>query len=430
MTLGKLKDKVLKDSLYKNSFWAVFGNGTGNFLLLLSGIFIARELGKDLYGEYGMVKTTMFTMATFATLAIGNTSTKFIAEYIQKDISCVRNIILTSLKIVLSFSLLMCAFLFVFSDAIANFVNEPKLSTSFKVLGVIIVFRALNTVGAGILGGFKDFKQVGINNIVAGITMFTLCIPLTRLYSISGAFVSLLTSQVCLCILNVFFVLKRYKSIKEYSSDQFGKKILVFSFPFALNEFVYTVTAWGNSLILTKYASLGDLGMYTACIQWNSIIMFVPGLLGNVILSYLSTSAVADNKTHDKFMLKMLMVNFLCTLFPLIVVAFSSNLISDYYGSSFSGLNVLLLISIWGTIFICLSRVFDSNLMSEGKRWTSFAISSSLNVLEFLIAFALLSNCNGHNAAKLMIYLYVAMSIFKLLIYIINYRWRRSPQIC
>ena len=107
MTLGIIKDKVLNNSLYKNSFWAVFGNGIGNFLLLLSGIFIARELGKDLYGEYGFVKTTMFTMATFATLAIGNTSTKFIAEYIQKDISCVRNIILTSLKIVLSFSLLI-----------------------------------------------------------------------------------------------------------------------------------------------------------------------------------------------------------------------------------------------------------------------------------------------------------------------------------
>ncbi len=425
MTLGKLKDKVLKDSLYKNSFWAVFGNGTGNFLLLLSGIFIARELGKDLYGEYGMVKTTMFTMATFATLAIGNTSTKFIAEYIQKDISCVRNIILTSLKIVLSFSLLMCAFLFVFSDAIANFVNEPKLSTSFKVLGVIIVFRALNTVGAGILGGFKDFKQVGINNIVSGITMFALCIPLTRMFSISGAFVSLLTSQVCLCILNVLFVLKRYKTIKESSSERFGKLILVFSFPFALNEFVYTVTAWGNSLILTKYASLGDLGMYTACMQWNSIIMFMPGLLGNVILSYLSTSAVSSSQTHDKLINRMLMVNLVSTLIPLVVVAMCSGFISDYYGQSFKGLDIILLVAIWGTIFTCMSRVFESNLMSEGRRWTAFAISSSMYVVGFVAAFILLKTSNGYNAAFRMVVLSVFMSALTFISYMIEYKWSK-----
>ena len=48
-----IKQKI-NSKLFRDSFWAVFGNGIGNALMLLSGIIIARLLGKDLYGEYGI----------------------------------------------------------------------------------------------------------------------------------------------------------------------------------------------------------------------------------------------------------------------------------------------------------------------------------------------------------------------------------------
>jgi O-antigen/teichoic acid export membrane protein len=51
MTIKLIKEKILQSKLFKDSFWAVFGNGFGNALMLFSGIIIARLLGKDLYGE-------------------------------------------------------------------------------------------------------------------------------------------------------------------------------------------------------------------------------------------------------------------------------------------------------------------------------------------------------------------------------------------
>ena len=58
-----IRQNLISSSLFKDSFWAVFGNGLGYFLLLVAGIVIARFLGKDIYGEYGVVKTTMFHIA-------------------------------------------------------------------------------------------------------------------------------------------------------------------------------------------------------------------------------------------------------------------------------------------------------------------------------------------------------------------------------
>ena len=49
-SFGHIKQRILSNQLLKDSFWAVWGNSLGYAFFLLSGIIIARFLGKDLYG--------------------------------------------------------------------------------------------------------------------------------------------------------------------------------------------------------------------------------------------------------------------------------------------------------------------------------------------------------------------------------------------
>ena len=85
MKVNGLVAKLKQSKLFKDSFWAIFGNGLGTALLLIAGIIIARYLGKDVYGEYGVVKTNMFYIAGFSTFGLGLTSTRFIAKYLGED---------------------------------------------------------------------------------------------------------------------------------------------------------------------------------------------------------------------------------------------------------------------------------------------------------------------------------------------------------
>ena len=70
--------RITNSVLARDSFWAVVGNGLGNAFLLLAGIFIARLFGKDLYGEYGVVKKKKMYYAKFDTFGLGITSTKLL----------------------------------------------------------------------------------------------------------------------------------------------------------------------------------------------------------------------------------------------------------------------------------------------------------------------------------------------------------------
>lgn len=414
-------DKIKKSTFIKDSFWAVFGNGVGYLLLLISGILIARDLGSDLYGEYGIVKSTMFMAALFATFGLGDTSTRFIAQSIKTDVNEIRNITKASFLIVFIFSGLLCIGLFTFAESIAAYIGHKQLATSFRFLGIIIIFRAINTVGAGILGGLKKYKLLGINNIISGVIMIGSCVPLTRMYSLQGALWSLMLSQLALGILNVLGVHMNIRSIKPSSGKHFERQIIIFSFPFAMNEFIYSSVNWGLSVIFAKFASMGEYGIFSASLQWNSVILFMPSLLGNVILSHLSSTSISDRLQHNVLVRRTLLINFLCTLLPLILLLIFSNYVAEYYGSTFIDLKNVLKVTVLGTLFISMTRVFQSNLMSEGKKWEAFIIRSTYNIIYFLFAYLILRLTNGQNAAMNIAILTVFINFLAFVLYGILY---------
>lgn len=366
MTFEDIKERFLNSKLFKDSFWAVFGNGMGNCLLLIAGILIARILGKELYGEYGMVKTTMFHIGYFATLGLGFTSTKFIADAVQQSKACLRNTIRISLLTTFVFGLLLCVLLFLFSATIARWINEPSVEPAFKALGVIIILRALSVTSIGILAGFKDFKRTGINSIISGLSLLLTAYPLTSVWGLTGAFIALALSQGINALLNLWFVGIRYKN--SIGEDKVGKDIIIFTIPVSIQELFYMISTWGGTMVLTKYASLGEVGLWSAASQWNAIILFVPSLLANVVLSYLSGLS-SQYDSHERMLNKMLIINFTCSFIPFVIVYLLAGFISSFYGPTFADLKPILRVLILSTIFVCLSNVFQSNLLSKGKNW-------------------------------------------------------------
>lgn len=384
--------KIKSSRLFKDSFWTVFGNGLGNALLLIAGIVIARILGKDLYGEYGMVKTTMFHIASFSTLGLGFTSTKYIANAVANSMGNLKGIIRTSIVATLGFSLCLCILLFIFADILALYIEEPKSSTAFRALGIIIVFRAINTICIGLLSGYKQFKKVGINSIISGGIMLVLASVLTYMFGLLGSFISLAIAQFINALLNFIAIINEYKKeIYEQYRSGLNKEMLIFTIPVTIQEFSWMLCTWGGTMILTKYSSLGDVGIWSVASQWNAIILFVPNLLLNVVLSHLSGLS-KDKNNHTKMLKKMLVINFICAFIPFMVVYISADLISSFYGSTFSGLTEVIRVLTFSTIIVCLSNVFHSSLLSEGRNWTLLIFRAVRDMLMLSILWVALRN--------------------------------------
>jgi O-antigen/teichoic acid export membrane protein len=330
-------NKLKQSSLFKDSLWSLIGSVLGKGLSLIAGIAVARFLGKDIYGEYGIIKSTLMNIAIFSTFGLGYTATKFVAESKLNSKQNIKQIVLLVTYITLSVSIFLSISLFVFSKSVAVYLNAEHLSLSLKIFSVTIIFNALTTVQIGILAGFNEFKFIARNNTLVGIITFLLSIVLTYLWDIEGALLALLFSNIINCILNNIVVRKQLKLYPSavYFSSIVIKKMLSFSFPVALGEGLYSLSSWINILLLVKLSTYGEIGLYSAATQWSAIILFIPGVLRNVTLSHLS--GTNQNPIYHKKIFKiMITVNFISTFILFLFVFLFSGYISSFYGESFS----------------------------------------------------------------------------------------------
>jgi len=365
--------KILNNNLYKDSAWALFGNAFGKFLALFSGIIIARILGKDIFGEYGLIKNTLMYFAIFSTLGLGYTATKFIAEYLKKSTEELLSILNVIYSIAIVSSSTLALVMFFFARNIADYLDRPSLSLLIKITAFTLVFNAINTTQIGILSGFKAFKVLSRNNIITGVIIFMLSVSLTYYFGIKGAVYALLFSFAFQSFLNFFSIRKLLSGLSKHfviiklKSFRDSIDIIKFSLPIAIQESLYSVIQVCGVLLLVKYSSYGELGIYSASAQWASVVLFVPAVLKNVILSYLSSEV--EKKSLVKQLLK---INFVSTIIPFIGVLLFSKFICSFYGNTFTSLRLVLIVAVSSTIFTCMSNVFVYELISSGKTWYMF----------------------------------------------------------
>jgi O-antigen/teichoic acid export membrane protein len=424
-----IKQKLLASKLVNDSFWAILGNVMSKGLALAAGIVIARFLGKEIFGEYSIIKTSFIYLGFFSTLGLGYTSTKFIAENKNINPSRVRQIVRTTITTTLIISILMMVLLLFGAEFFADKgLSSVHLKTPLRLLSVLIVFNALITTQTGILAGLGRFKDMAKVNVLTGLTAFLTGLFLTYYFKLEGALSSMLITQLLNCILNIKLINSSIKKDKsDVSDNRLIREIISFSAPVALQESFYYVMTWLSNFLLIRLASFAELGLYTAAMQWNGIILFIPGILRNVILTNLSE--VNDNdKRHSSIIKNTLLINFSVTLILSAAVYFFSPYINILYGISFEGLEKLISLAVIITVFGSMSDIYSQAYMSKGLTWLMFYIRICRDGA-IIALFLILINKNSSNAAKALIISTMVMNVIFLFIMILLYRGKTKKQI-
>jgi O-antigen/teichoic acid export membrane protein len=388
LEIKRIKEKLSKSKLFKDSFWALFGNSFNKIINLLIGIVIANLLGSDEYGQYGMIKSTLIYLSVFSTFGLGITGTKYIAKYSSENPSVVNGVYRDITTITLYTSAFIALIVLIFANPIAVFVNAPWMTNIFRISSIAIVFNAINNTQVGQLGGFKKYKMISNNQIFTAIFNCIIGLSFTYLWGLKGAVIA-----ICLTYIFNFLINERLlrKIRSEYptapKSFSMKKEMIYFSLPIALQEGLQSIAGWATIAVLVKLSSYSELGIYSASSQWIAAISFIPHVLRNVTLSHLSDS----NSDHKKIIKIMLLVNFSVTIVMFLAIFLFSGLIARGYGESFKGLNTVLSILTFSSVIGCMGSVFIQELIAISKNWIVFSISfgKSLLIIVFGVYFIL-----------------------------------------
>jgi O-antigen/teichoic acid export membrane protein len=402
--LLEFKNKFFNNKLALDSFWALVGSVAAKGLSLSASVVVARFLGKASFGEYGIIRNTLLYIAIFSTFGLGYTATKYVSEYKIKSPEKLIFFCRNAFRITLFVSGIMALFLFLFSNYVAvSILESPRLNIPLKYVSIWVVFNALTTTQTGILSGFGEFKKMAkINGVIGVITFFSSTV-LTFFYGLEGALIALLVSQIVNWYLN-YKVLIHYlpKTGASENNKDFVKEIILFSLPIALQEALYSATSWLSLYLLIKMTSYGELGLYSAAMQWAAVILFIPAILRNVVLSHMS-EATDDLNKHNMVLKKMLKINFLSTIIPFIFVFLFSGLIVAFYGATFKGLQSVLNIAVFTSVFACLSSVYSQAYMSRGKNWLMLLLRLFRDLGILVLTYFLITSYTFESGAKLMV---------------------------
>ena len=295
-----------KNSVFSNFIWKLlerFGVQGVQFILQ---IVLARLLVPEHYGVLSL-------MIIFTTLANVFVQNGFNTALIQnKDVT--ENDYSSVFWVSLGIAVLLYAALFVFAPIIAGFYQMPDIVNPFRVLALMLIPGALNSVQVAKISREMDFKKLFFSNVIgivlSGITGIVIAYLGGGIWALV---VQNLLNVIIACIVMSFTVNCRIKLVCNIKRIKvlfsYGWKLLV-------SSLIDTLYQDLSSLVIGKKYDSGMLGYYNRGKQFPQfIINGVNGAIQSVLLPALSLKQ--DSKEQVKLIMRSSMTLSSYIIFPL-----------------------------------------------------------------------------------------------------------------
>ena len=379
--IARIRKSDIINRIIKGAFWAFTGTALAKFIVLVAGILCAHILGKEAYGEFGMVRSTINLFVVFGTAGLGMTAAKFISEYRKTQKSRVSKIFLVTNRFALLTGLVVTTLILIFSSTIAEAtLNAPHLATPIRVGAILLYLTVLNGAQDGCLSGFEDFKSIAINTFLGSIAESALMLLGGYLYGVTGAIMGYGCGFVVLYLCNNIAIRRNLKKEgicikKEKITFKDFKVIYQFTLPAALASFMTMPVYWIMRTMLVNKEGFGSVAIFDAADQWRVIIIFIPVAVSKITLPILSSLTSTNKHKFWKVLSMNLFLNTsIATILALGVIAFSSTIMFSY-GNDFNDPEPLKILAL-STIPYSIANIIGISIASRSKMWAGFVFNT------------------------------------------------------
>ena len=379
--LKSFKDKLSKSPisyrLARSAFWALVSGIASRALTIVSSIIVARLLGKEGFGELGMVQSTIGMFGFFAGFGLGATATKYIAEFRVKDRQRAGRIATLTFLIAIITSGIMAVACFCMSDWLAEkTMNRSDLASLIGAGSLLLFTTIISGVLPAVLSGFESFRKMTIISIWQAILSLLITIPLVWLFGTHGAIASL-TINAALGIL-LYSISLKSESAKFGISLQYDKSIWgecpvlwKFSLPSMVAGMVAVPVVWiTNIMLVNQPGGYGELGLFNAANQWRMLIIVLPSLLTSGMLPILSESYGKEDKSDFKKAVALnLKVTWVVALPLTVLIITLGKPLALLFGKQFNGIEQILYLLMISCFLSVIGGPVGSALAGAGKMW-------------------------------------------------------------
>jgi O-antigen/teichoic acid export membrane protein len=375
----QIEGSAIGGRLARSIFWALAGGIISRGLMLLATILLAQILGRESYGEYGIIRSTLQMFLVFAGFGLGLTATKHVAEYrIVNPLRAGRIMALSGLFATVTGAIIALAMIIFAPWLAAKTINAPHLTNELRTGAIVLFLSAINGAQTGALACFEAFKTIAKVNLSVGIISFPILLFGAYFGGLNGAIWALAGNMAVSWILNHLALRNesaRFKvpfAVKECWRE--WPILWKFSFPAALSGLMISPVVWAsNAILVNQQDGYGQMGLFDAANQWRMAILFVPSVVGQIVLPMLSNfNGQSDRIKFRKTLKYNAIINSGTAFAAALPIALFAKFIMGWYGTDFKEGSWVLAIMSFTTILVSLNSCVGQAIASQGKMWIGF----------------------------------------------------------
>lgn len=338
------------------------------FTSLFTAILIARELGPEGRGAYGIILSSCIILPTFFNFGLNIGGTYFIS---RKELPLTRlfrtNLAFSLIAYTISSVVLSISYLGVPLQLL------PKNTTELAFIAILVLLFSsfLQTFLHQLIIGFEDFTVATYISVISQIIFLVLLVTRKILFggfSIEYVLFALIVQHILLQGGFIFRLRLHWPAEKERSFLRWFeiKHLFSYSYRCFLGNIVQMLNYRLDLYIVNYFHNLGETGIYSVAVSVAQILWVFPGAVAGVIFprtgSQGTDKANLDNIAIASRLIVLLTV--ISTILSILIFYFVLiPLFGEKYNTSFKPFICLLI----GIIVFAPSQIWTSFLAGIGK---------------------------------------------------------------
>ncbi len=375
---------ALRTRVARGAIWSLCGAVLTHGLGVLASIAAARLLGRAVYGELGMIKSTVGMFGTLAGLGLGVTATKHVAQWRESSpLRAGRIIGLSSVAAIIAGGAAAAALLGLAPLLADRTINASHLTGELRLAAALLLLNTINGTQHGALAGLEAFDAIARVSLLQGLAQFPLVVAGAWLLGLFGAVAALSVSAAIGLAANHLALGREcaaaqvpiaYRGINQELPVLWG-----FSLPSVLSGALVAPVAWAcNAMLVRQPDGYAELGILSAANQVRALTLLLSSAAFSCLLPVLSSEMNAEGTERQSP--KLHAVNAYATWFlataGTVLLLYLAAPVLELYGKGFVTGNLALVLVLCSIPIVTYKQGIARLIAAKSMLW--YGVASNL----------------------------------------------------
>jgi O-antigen/teichoic acid export membrane protein len=361
--------------------WNGVAAGSSQGATFLTSILVANLLGREVFGQYSIILSTLLTVVGIAQVATGLTATRYVAELRSKDPDRAGRILGMCSTVALVTGVGATVLIGVSADWLTSDVlRVPEAAHGMLIGAAVVLFSVMNAYQSGALAGLEAYPILAKLGVLTGVVQVAASVGFCWYWGLDGAVFGLaitaalrwwLYARAIKSEAETFGIFVTRRGFRQERSLFFG-----FALPGALSGVTTLPAIWlANAFLVRQSDGVAEMALFAAANYLRIIVLFIPNLVNGVGISLINSQlAAADQRSYSKVFWANLLLTSAATILGAVLVGALGPILLGLFGREFVLGTQVLFVLLVAAVLEGIALGPYQIVQSQGRMWLSLLV--------------------------------------------------------